>query len=228
MFRQRFVLDTSSLTDSYMREIEGYSTLCECMNGVLDIIAKARLHLDISCYIPYPSVYNELRDFIKNNDCDEEILAKVDTWLVKKTPDRYEVKIPSKVFYEYVDYMRSKINKGMNVAEEAIWEAATECLFRTTKAQSKRDIEKDIEREVIGRIISKFRDKYRNALRYGILDGGPDIDVLLLAKELDAAVVASDFGVQKWAEELGVRFMEAKLFPRMIKEYLKLLKINQL
>jgi predicted DNA-binding protein (UPF0278 family) len=48
--------------------------------------------------------------------------------------------------------------------------------------------------------------------------------VLLLAKELDAAVVASDIGIQKWAEQLGLRFVDAKSFPAMIKEYLKRIK----
>jgi RNA ligase partner protein len=223
MLRQRFVLDTSALTDAQTRELEG-GTLDIAMGGILDIIAEGRLNLGISCYIPYPSVYMELREFAKNNGCGEDTLAKMDTWLVKKTPDRYEVKIPSKIFYDYVDFMRGRINKGMNVAEDAIWESATGCLFRNTKAKTRDDIEPDIERNVIGGVISSFRDKYRNALRYGILDSAPDIDVLLLAKELDAAVVASDMGIQKWAEQLGLRFVEAKSFPSMIKEYLKRIK----
>ena len=220
MLRQRFVLDTSALTDARTREPEG-GTLCVSMGNILDIIARARLDLGISCYIPFPSVYNEMREFAKNNGCDDETLAKIDTWLVKKTPDRYEVKIPSKIFYDYVDFMRGRINKGMGVAEEAIWESATECLFRSTKARTRHEIEPEIEREVIGEIVSKFRDKYRNALRSGILDSAPDIDVLLLAKELDAAVVASDLGIRRWAEQLGLRFVNAASFPIMIKEYLK-------
>ena len=220
MLRQRFVLDTSALTDSTTRELEGYDTLCKGINGIMDIVADARLSFELSCYVPYPSVYNELHDFTKNNGCDEKVIAKIDTWLVKKTPDRYEVKIPSKIFYEYVDYMRSRVNKGMSVAEDAIWEAATECLFITSNAKNKKNIEIEIERNVIGSIIGKFRDKYRTALRYGILDSAPDIDVLLLAKELDAAVVASDMGIQRWAQQLGLRFVEAKTFPAIIKEYL--------
>ena len=220
MLRQRFVLDTSALTDSATREAEGFESLCDGINGILDIISDARLSYDISCYIPYPSVYNELRDFARNNGCDETVIAKIDTWLVKKTPDRYEVKIPSKIFYDYVDYMRSRINKGMTVAEDAILEAATECLFITSQSKDKKKIEIEIERDVIGSIVGKFRDKYRTALRYGILDSAPDIDVLLLAKELDAAVVASDMGIQRWAEQLGLRFVEARTFPSIIKEYL--------
>ena len=48
-----------------------------------------------------------------------------------------------------------------------------------------------------------------------------NIDVLILAKELDAAVIASDYGIEKWAEQLGVRFVPANTFPMMMKEYLK-------
>ncbi len=220
MLKQRFVLDTSALTDANAREGVGDGTLNYYMAETLDLIAEARLTLGISCYIPYPSVYNEMMTFARNNDCDEETLAEIDTWLVKKAPDRYEVKIPSKILYEYVDHMRTRINKGMAIAEDIIWEAATVCLFRTTKATSKKEIESEIEREVIGSLIGKFREKYRGAMRYGILDSAPDIDVLLLARELDAAVVASDLGIQRWSEELGLRFVDAKGFPMMLREYL--------
>ena len=65
----------------------------------------------------------------------------------------------------------------------------------------------------MGSIIRKVREKYRAALRYGILDSAPDIDVLLLAKELDAAVVSQDLGIQRWAEQFGLRFMESRSFP---------------
>ena len=221
MLRQRFVIDTTALTDTQVRESLGASTLCDGMRGVLELIADARLQLGISCYVPFPSVYDELHDFAKNNGCDSDVLAKIDTWLVKKTPDRYNVMISSRMFHEYVSHMRERINKGMNIAEDAILEAATECLFLTSEAKNKNDIEEEIERDVIGKIVGKFRNKYRNALRYGILDSAPDIDVLLLARELDAAVVASDFGIQKWAEQMGVRYVPANTFPMMLKEYLK-------
>ena len=220
MLKQRFVLDTSALTDVRAREKTGDQTFNVYITSMLDTIAEARLRLGISCYIPYPSVYNELLEFAKNNECDESVFAKIDTWLVKKTPDRYEVKIPSKIFYEYVDHMRSRINKGMNIAENMILEAATTCLFTTTKAENRKDIESEIKREVIGSLINKFREKYRTAMRYGILDSAPDIDVLLLSKELDAAVVASDEGICRWSEQLGLRFVDAKTFPLMLGEYL--------
>ncbi len=221
MLRQRFVLDTTALTDLQAREKLGKDNVCEGMKESLDLIAGARLNLGISCYVPFPSVYKELQEFAQNNSCDKDVIAKIDTWLVKKSPDRYNVQIPSKVFHEYVSHMRERINKGMVIAEETIWDASTECLLTNTKAETRKDIGFDIEKRVIGGHIGKFRNKYRSALRYGILDSAPDIDVLILAKELDAAVVASDFGIQKWAEELGVRFVPANTFPMILKEYLR-------
>ena len=223
MLRQRFVLDTTALTDSLAWESEGAASICEGMNAILDRVAEGRLHLGISCYIPYPSVYNEIKDFARHNNCDVRVLGKVDTWLVKKSPDRYKVKVPSKIFYEYVDYMRSRINKGMNISEEAIWESVSRCISLSESGTGLAEMKDEIEREIVGSIIRKFREKYRAALRYGILDSGPDIDVLLLAKELDAAVVSQDLGIQRWAEQLGLRFMESRSFPIMIKEYMNAL-----
>ncbi|MCJ7444662.1 MAG: RNA ligase partner protein [Methanotrichaceae archaeon] len=219
MLRQRFVLDTTALTDSMAWESEGCIDICDGMNAILGRIAQGRLYLGISCYVPYPSVYNEIKDFVRHNNCESSVLSKVDTWLVKKTPDRYKVKVPSKIFYEYVDYMRSRINKGMNISEEAVWESVSRCIA-LSETGNLREMKEEIEREVVGGIIRKFREKYRAALRYGILDSAPDIDVLLLAKDLDAAVISQDLGIQRWAEQLGLRFMESRSFPVMIKEYM--------
>jgi uncharacterized protein len=151
--------------------------------------------------VPFPSVYNEVKDFARHNNCNVAVMSKVDTWLVKKTPDRYKVTIPSKIFYEYVDYMRSRINKGMNVAEEAIWESVSRCTTMSESGQSLREMKEEIERETVGSVVRKFR-------------------VLLLARELDAAVVSQDLGIQRWSEQLGLRFMESRSFPVMIKEYM--------
>jgi len=215
MRRQRFVLDTTAITDASLRAKEGYESLCECAREILDLIAQARIKLDISCYIPYPTVYGELVSFLKRHKCCEDILIKLDTWLVKKTPNRYEVKIPAVIFYEYVSTVRQKINKSRKVAEEFIWESSA---ITINFAGNKEELEKEI-----GNLISKFRDKYKAILRQGILDSAPDLDVLLLAKELEAGVVSSDLGIKKWSEKLGLRFVEASKFPRMLKEYLGLI-----
>ncbi len=212
--RQRFVLDTTAITDAGMRMREGCETLCECANEILNLIALARLKLEISCYIPYPSVYGELVSFFRRYGCPDEVFTKLDTWLVKKTPNRYEVKIPAVILYEYILAVRQKINRGRRLAEEYIWEGSA--------IAARHEEGENIERE-IGNLISKFRDKYRTAMRQGLLDSAPDLDVLLLAKELDAAVVSSDAGIKRWSEKLGLRFVEAAKFPRMLREYLSLM-----
>ncbi len=215
--RQRFVLDTTAITDAGLRIKEGYESLCESAAEVLDLIALARLKLDISCYIPYPSVYTELTSFLKRYECDEGIFTKLDTWLVKKTPNRYEVKIPAAILYEYITTVRQKMNRGRRLAEEYILEASA----ISSKMEDKSNIEAEI-----GNLISKFRDKFRSVMRQGILDSAPDLDVLLLAKELEAGVVSSDAGIRRWSERLGLRFVEASKFPRMLKEYLKLMSLK--
>lgn len=213
--RQRFVLDTTAITDAGLRMKEGYESVCDSAQEILDLIAKARLKLEISCYIPYPTVYGELISFLRRNKCSDEVFVKLDTWLVKKTPNRYEVKIPAAIFYEYVLTMRQKINRGRKLAEEFIWESSA----ISTKIEDKEKLQQEI-----GNLVSKFRDKYRATLRQGILDSSPDLDVLLLAKELEAGVVSSDAGIRKWSERMGLRFVEASKFPRMLKEYLALIE----
>jgi RNA ligase partner protein len=65
-------------------------------------------------------------------------------------------------------------------------------------------------------IIQDMRRKYREALREGIIDSKEDVDLLLLAMELDALLITADHGLIKWAEKLGIRW----LFPEKFKEYL--------
>ncbi len=197
---QRFILDTSALT--HFKE-----NICENINKLLDLIAIARIKLNISCHIPYPSVYDEIIQFLKNYNCSDDIYLKIDTWLVKKSPNRYEVRIPVEIFYEYIREMRERVNKGLKISENIIKEA-----FTLGRAGNETRL---------GDVIRTFRSKYRDALRYGTIDSVPDLDVLILAKELDAGVVACDEGIKRWSEKLGLRFIHGEKFPKLLEEYLK-------
>lgn len=215
--RQRFVLDTTAFTTN---DAGSRANFCKELKKSLDLIATARTKLNISCHIPYPAVYDELKQFLDAKKCGERLLVQVDTWLVKKTPNRIDVKIAAEIFYEYIKDMRERMNRGMKVAEGSIWLAASEAVMMAKKNRKKDEILNDST----GYIINDFRAKYRNALRYGTLDSAPDLDVLLLAKEMDAGVVAKDEGIKKWAERLGLRYVEGDAFPKMLKEYLKHVK----
>ena len=227
MQKQRFCLDTTAITDSEVRKALNVSTITESSEKILDLIAKSRVHLGISCHIPYPNVYDELIGFLKREGCPKEIIIKVDTWLVKKTPNRYEIKLPAEILYEYIRDLRERINKGMRLSENAIYETANEVHVLTTENNLKNN-KRELINSVLSKTVNTFRNKYRSALRTGTLDSAPDLDVLLLAKELDAAVVASDEGIEKWAQRLGLRFVKSKDFPFILKEYLSLCKDNRI
>ncbi len=214
--KQRFVLDTTAFTDNQLRAMIGDGDLHKAVDKLLDLIARSRIRLNISCHMP-PVTYKEFTDYMNRYSCLEDILVKAETWIVKKTPNRYDTQIPSQVFFEYVRDIRERMNKGMRISEAAIWEAAVEAMVMASKGVKKSKI----EMEVIGGAIKDFRKKYRGALRKGTLDSAPDLDVLLLAKELGAGVVAADEGIQVWAERLGLRFLDALSFPKMLEEYLK-------
>ncbi|MGV8144163.1 MAG: RNA ligase partner protein [Methanothermobacter sp.] len=214
--KQRFVLDTTAFTDNKLRDKFGEGELTKTVDYLLDIIAKSRIKLNMSCHMP-PITYKEFSEYMARYDCPKEIMVKSDTWIVKKSPNRYDTKIPSEIFYEYVQDMRERMNKGMRISENAIWEAAVQSLVMMSRGSEKSQIES----EVVGKAITDFRKRYRLALRKGTLDSAPDLDVLLLAKELGAGVVAADEGIRIWAERLGLRFLSAKSFPKMMNEYLK-------
>lgn len=194
----------------------GNGDLTKSVDVMLDLLARSRIKLNISCHMP-PVTYKEFSDYMARYECPEEVMVKAETWIVKKTPNRYDTQIPSEIFFEYVQDMRERMNKGMKTSETAIWEAAVESMVMTSRGEEKSKV----EMEIIGKAIKDFRKKYRAALRKGTLDSAPDLDVLLLAKELGAGVVAADDGIRVWAERLGLRFLNANSFPKMLKEYLK-------
>jgi uncharacterized protein len=214
--KQRFVLDTTAFTDNQLRDEFGEGKLDKTVDVLLDLIASSRIKLNMSCHMP-PVTYKGFLEYITRYECPDSIMVKADTWIVKKTPNRYDTKIPSEIFFEYVQDMRERMNKGMRISESAVWEAAVESMVMMSRGEKKAQI----EMEVLGKAIKDFRKRYRVALRKGTLDSAPDLDVLLLAKELGAGVVAADEGIKVWAERLGLRFLSAKSFPKMLREYLK-------
>jgi hypothetical protein len=206
--KQRFVLDTSVfLTDEIRRDDED---LASALARLLDLIAEAKLQLNISCYIP-PSVYEELTAMLDDRDVPTETRSKLNTWLIKKNPDRYGVMIPAELVYEYIDEMADRVNRGLRVSEKAV-----------RKAEESRSEEEDDDDGItaVDRVISDLREEYRSTLRRGVLDSREDFDLLILARELDAGVVTEDTGIINWAEDFGLRYLRGRDFPTLLDEYL--------
>jgi RNA ligase partner protein len=139
-------------------------------------------------YMP-PSIFEELMNFVDSEKVPGDLLV----YLNQKSPKRHELKIPAFLLYELVEEIRDRVNKGLRVAERA--------------ARSDKPANETIQ---------DLRRKYREALREGIIDSREDVDLLLLAMELDALLITADQGVLKWADKLGIRW----LLPEKFKEYL--------
>lgn len=207
--KQRFVLDTSAFIT---REIRREDEDCEAaVLRLLDLIAEAKLTLNISCYIP-PSVYEELRGMLESRDVSEDVYSKLNTWVIKKNPAHFEVMIPAEIVYGFIDEMSDRVNRGLRVSEKAVRKA------ESSRGEPIDDHEFMTE---IDKVISDLREEYRTTLRQGVLDSREDFDLLILARELEAGVVTEDQGIINWAEDFGLRYLKGRDFPLLLEEYLQ-------
>ncbi|WP_254530793.1 RNA ligase partner protein [Natrinema gelatinilyticum] len=214
--RQRFVLDTSLFITEEIREDD--ESLEEAIHRLLDLISTARLELNISCYVP-PSIHDELGTMLRERNVDEDVFSRLDTWVVRKSPDRYGVTIPANVVNNFIDEMSDRVDRGLRVSEKAIREV--EQLDPDELVTSSDTDGRDEYMTEADRILSDMRDKYRRALRQGVLDSREDFDLLILARELDAGVVTEDRGIISWADEFGLRYVRGGQFPTLLQEYLR-------
>ncbi|TYL39221.1 RNA ligase partner protein [Natronococcus pandeyae] len=207
-FKQRFVLDTSLFITEEIRHDD--ESLEEAVLRLLELIANARLNLGISCYVP-PTIHDELTTMLEHRDVDDEVFSKLNTWVIRKHPDRYEVSIPANVVYSFVDEMSNRVDRGLRVSEKAV---------RRAEERDDETLEDHDHKTEVDAVISELRDKYRGAMRTGVLDSREDFDLLILARELDAGVVTEDRGIIDWTEDFGLRYIRGREFPDLLEQYL--------
>lgn len=180
------VLDTSLFVNPDVRTGLGTNPT-EALETFL--FMAAQIHI-LEFYMP-PSVFNELLHFVDRGKIPGDLLVV----LHQKPPKKHELRCPAILLYELIEEIRERVNKGMRVAESAV---------RST------------EKRQTDEVIQDLRRKYREALREGIIDSKEDVDLLLLAMELNALLITADQGLVKWAEKLGISW----LFPEKFREYL--------
>ncbi|MCX8034288.1 MAG: RNA ligase partner protein [Thermodesulfovibrio sp.] len=184
--RRKIVLDTSVFINPDVREHFGKNPE-EAINEFLNIIKKTK-HLEF--YMP-SSVFKELMYFV-----EEKELSKDFYYLIRiKSPDKHGILCPAIFFYELVEEMRTRINKGLRIAENAV---------------------KNLSQKGIDETIKDLRKKYREALREGIIDSKEDVDLIFLSLELKAALVTGDQGLISWADKLGIEW----IIPEKFKDFL--------
>lgn len=182
----KVVLDTSLFVNPDVRMSLGH-TPTEALETFLFLAAQ--IHI-LEFFMP-PSTFEELLHFVERDKIPGDLLVI----LQQKPPKKHELKCPAFLLYELIEDMRERVNKGLRIAEKAVRSA---------------------ERQKADEIIQDLRRKYREALREGIIDSKEDVDLLLLAMELDALLITADQGLIRWAEKLGIKW----LFPEKFKDYL--------
>ncbi len=183
---KKVVLDTSLFVNPDVRARLG-ATPQEALENFLFLASQIGI---LEFYMP-PSIFDELLHFVERNKIPEDLLIL----LHQKPPKKHELKCPAFLLYELIEDIRERVNKGLRLAEKAV-----------RSAENKKPDE----------IVQDLRKKYREALREGIIDSKEDVDLLLLAMELDALLITADHGLIKWAEKLGIKW----LFPERFKDYL--------
>lgn len=175
---QPVVLDTSVFTNPGVAHAFG----ADVDEALQAFIALARpLRSEIEFYMP-PSVYAELINF-----SDPQLLpGDLEFVLHLQAPKRNLITVPGSYLYELIEDVRTRVDRGLRVAEKAVREVKPESVEKT---------------------VSRLRDRYREALRTGLLDSSEDLDVILLAHELSAAVCSADGGLMQWAEKIGLRLI---------------------
>lgn len=185
-YPHKVVLDTSLFVNPDVRHSLG-ETPTEALEAFLFLAAQ--IHI-LEFYMP-PSIFEELLHFIDKDKIPEDLLLILN----QKPPKKHELKCPAFLLYELIEDIRERVNKGLRIAEKAV---------------------RSVEKKSADEIIQDLRRKYREALREGIIDSKEDVDLLLLAMELDAILVTADQGLIKWADKLGIKW----LIPEKFKDYL--------
>ncbi|HIJ60060.1 MAG TPA: RNA ligase partner protein [Nitrospirae bacterium] len=179
---KKAVIDTSLFVNPDVRYRLGENPTEAFKSFLEDAIQRK----SIEFYMP-PSVFEELKNFIDLEKIPSEYLLA----FIKKAPKKYELSCPALFIYELIDEIRDRVNKGLRIAEKAVRDSS---------------INKTEE------VIQDLRRKYRDALREGIIDSKEDVDLLLLALELDAYLITADKGLIKWADKLGIKWLFSKEF----------------
>jgi RNA ligase partner protein len=177
-----FVLDTSIFTNPEVYTQFGGSSQV-AMEAFLDLARHSRAKF----YMP-SSVYEELC-LIKKDEVPPEFEAVVRI----RSPRRFNIQVPAGILYEFIEEVRSRIDRGLRIAEEHA-----------------KMVGSSAESEEVGKVINRLRGRYREALRQGIIDSREDMDVLLLAYELDGILLSADEGLRKWADKVGVMIIRPK------------------
>lgn len=185
---RRFVLDTSVFTNPDVSA----QFADDPLDAVRVFIDLASRDPDSEFYMPL-SVYEEFRGM---RDLDD-LAADFETVVWVRSPRRFQLTIPSDVLYEFIDEVRSRIDRGLRIAEQ-----------HTKRAGEAATMPPEL--------ITHLRDQFREAMRKGLVDSREDVDAVLLAMELDAELATADEGMRKLGNRVGVKLVTPEHLRRIM------------
>jgi len=156
-----------------------------------------------------PRISEELASFFNQ----ENFIKDFFNVLTIKSPDLSSVQFSAAVFYQLIDEARERSYRGLKIAEETVIAGAKKMMGKGIL--NKIEFEKEI-----GSAIKNLRERYRNATRFNFLDSVADLDLIVLAKELDGFLVSSDEGVIRWGRIFGVKEVPPSLFRERLLSFL--------
>lgn len=186
----RFVIDTNFFVNMEIKSGFG-NTSKEIVSNFSKTIKFLEKKVEI--YMP-PSIVAELDTFFLNQPFYKDLLSVITI----KSPDISIIDFPATVFYKIIEEIRERSYRGLKIAEECVE-------VGTKKGMSIQTDDRRVFQESVGDVIKNLRDRYRQATRFNFLDSTADLDLIVLAKELDASIVSSDEGVVRWGRIFGIK-----------------------
>ncbi|MGB9707176.1 MAG: RNA ligase partner protein [Microgenomates group bacterium] len=199
---KRYILDTNI----FFNMQAGINLGTKTETVVKKITQLIKKNKDKEFYMP-PSAVDEFLSFFE--DKNQEFLKEFLSVIIIKSPDYNKINFSANVFYKIIEEVRKRAYRGLNIAEEEVFNAGKLMLKEKKLSHQEFQIK-------VGEVIKKLRERYRKATRLGFLDSPTDLDLIVLAKEIDGFLVSTDEGVIRWARDFGVKELPAMVFVKQL------------
>ncbi len=193
---KRYFLDTNTFFNMEAGLNLGTTTK-EVADNLVRAVRSGSQSGEFELYMP-PRIIEEFLSFF--NDQKELFVQDLLSVVIVQSPDFSKIDLSASIFARLIEDVRNRSLRGMQIAEEEMENAVFKLSSINTSQLSKKDFQ-----IAIGGHIRAFRDRYRNATRHGFIDSLADLDLILLAKELDGYLVSTDEGVLNWGRLMGVK-----------------------
>jgi hypothetical protein len=196
-----YILDTNVFFNMQAGFQLGQTT-DEVITSITHIAAEGKKSKEVELLMP-PRIVEEFLSFFDNPH--QPAIQKMLSLITVKSPDAHQGSVATQLFYTLIQDVRDRSYRGLRIGEEEI-EAAGKSLMEVGTL-SRMEFQKKVGTQIKG-----FRERYRQATRVGFLDSVGDLDIIMLAKEVNGTVVSSDEGLLKWSRLFGVKEVPASAF----------------